>query len=191
MARERTKSRNWYHNTEILSSRRGCPLPYQGLAGKTPFAYRLPPPAPRNGQQRYAILIRLIPIAKQGCCDFGRPRSGSEKIPNLKAFLPKVPDAFHDGGHDQRSLITSRSGLWRASRACRQATAACAEAPSGASPAYLGDAGRKLCARRHRPADLCPCRHDSDAPPHGFSPVRHYADWHLCPSVRNSRQRSF
>src|SRR5882762_4845067 len=86
MARERTKSRNWYHNTEILSSRRGCPLPYQGLAGKTPLAYRLPPPAPRDGQQHHAILIRLIPIAKQGCCDVERPRSGTEKIPNLKAF---------------------------------------------------------------------------------------------------------
>src|SRR5882762_3399841 len=83
MARERTKSRNWYHNTEILSSRRGCPLPYQGLAGKTPLAYRLPPPAPRDGQQHHAILIRLIPIAKQGCCDVERPRSGTEKIPNL------------------------------------------------------------------------------------------------------------
>src|SRR5258705_4654228 len=89
MARERTKSRNWYHNTEILSSRRGCPLPYQGLAGKTPLAYRLPPPAPRDGQQHHAILIRLIPIAKQGCCDVERPRSGTEKIPNLKAFLPR------------------------------------------------------------------------------------------------------
>src|SRR3981081_364231 len=83
------------HRNTFFTPRLSATLPR--LAGKTPLAYRLPPPAPRDGQQHHAILIRLIPIAKQGCCDVERPRSGTEKIPNLKAFLPRVPpDAFHD-----------------------------------------------------------------------------------------------